>query len=244
MSLSRDRTSMNSRPLNAETWDRWADGELTDAEQHDLLVRLDLEPEHWRPLALAFVEAQALRRACRGQMELLPDAQPVHQPPAAARRARSARSAHSRLLPAAIFLCLAAFAGGWWGRGQIVRPAPATAFAAAGPATFAGQDTEPAAAGAADVPQRVETLRIGFANPEGEITENVDVPVIDQSEGDVSAWLSQPLVSDSVRERLRRAGNTLREETELYQVTLDDGRQALIPIRNVTFEPLGPGDFQ
>lgn len=240
MSLSPDRTSMNSRPLNAATWDRWADGELTDAEQQDLLLRLDLEPEHWRSLALAFVEAQALRRSCRDLPEAPPIACCVPLQPAIARRAPSARGAWTALLAAA---CLIAFAGGWWGHGHFVRPVAEIANAAP-PSTFADPDPTSAAVAAVDPPQRVETLRIGFANPAGEITENVEIPVIDQSAGNVRAWLAQSMVSDSERERLRRAGNDVREETELYQVTLGDGRQALIPIRNVTFGPLGPDDFQ
>lgn len=241
MSLSPDRTSMTSRPLNAVTWDRWADGELTDAEQQDLLARLDLEPEHWRPLALAFVEAQSLRRSCRERLESPPVTVRVPRSPATVVRASRARGAWTTLLAAT---CLMAFAGGWWGRGQFIQPVAAIAKAGVPPATFVDPDPNSEAVAAVDPPQRVETLRIGFANPAGEITENVEIPVIDQSAGDVRAWLAQSMVSDSERERLRRAGNDVREETELYQVTLGDGRQALIPIRNVTFGPLGSDAFQ
>jgi hypothetical protein len=43
--------------------DRLVDGELTESERRDLLLRLDLESQGWRRCALAFLEAQCLRAA-------------------------------------------------------------------------------------------------------------------------------------------------------------------------------------
>ena len=38
--------------------DRLVDGELTEREQHDLLLSCEGDPTRWRDVALAFIEAQ------------------------------------------------------------------------------------------------------------------------------------------------------------------------------------------
>lgn len=242
MSLSHEAHPESSLNLNSATWDRWADGELTVSQQRELLLRLDLEPEHWKSLALAFVEAQALRQACRPLVETahaversLPASVVVPRPLLRIQRLRSAATAA---------VCLLAFAGGWWGHGRWeprqVQPLLASAVP---PSTFEGPSPDMEAT-VAETPQKVETLRIGFANSAGEITRNVEVPVVEQSAADLQAWLSQTLVSDRLRERVRESGNDVHEETQLYHVTLDDGREALIPIHNITLDRLDPHDFQ
>ncbi len=48
--------------VSDEELDQLVDGELTDAEQRDLLQRLEHSPDGWRRCALAFLEAQAWQR--------------------------------------------------------------------------------------------------------------------------------------------------------------------------------------
>src|SRR4051812_17074918 len=46
--------------------DKLVDGELNDGEMRELLLALEAQPEGWRRCALAFVEAQTLRRDLAG----------------------------------------------------------------------------------------------------------------------------------------------------------------------------------
>lgn len=52
-------------PLDPALLDLLVDGELSPAEERALLLRLEAAPEGWRHCALAFLEAQAWKRAMR-----------------------------------------------------------------------------------------------------------------------------------------------------------------------------------
>lgn len=49
--------------IHDELFDRLVDGELSEAERHELLKRLDESPQNWRRCALAFLEAQSWRES-------------------------------------------------------------------------------------------------------------------------------------------------------------------------------------
>src|SRR5262245_25714797 len=58
---------LNDWQEKSQQWlERLVDGELTEETQRQLLLAMDAQPDSWRRCALAFVEAQALRRDFRG----------------------------------------------------------------------------------------------------------------------------------------------------------------------------------
>src|SRR5262245_42409424 len=60
---------LNDWQEKSQQWlERLVDGELTEDAQRQLLLCMDVQPDAWRRCALAFVEAQALRRDLRGAM--------------------------------------------------------------------------------------------------------------------------------------------------------------------------------
>lgn len=57
---------MSNMGMTPPAWDRVVDDELSPSERRELLAQLEARPELWRGCALAFLEAQALRRELRG----------------------------------------------------------------------------------------------------------------------------------------------------------------------------------
>src|SRR5262245_26067234 len=54
-----------SQPDDLQQLDRLVDGELSEPERRELLSRFDREPDGWRRLALAFLEAQSWQESAR-----------------------------------------------------------------------------------------------------------------------------------------------------------------------------------
>ena len=52
---------MSQNHISETMIDRLVDGELTEQEQRELLTACDEQPERWRDMALAYVEAQTWR---------------------------------------------------------------------------------------------------------------------------------------------------------------------------------------
>ena len=100
--------------MNDHIIDRLVDGELSDSERRDLLLRLDDEPNGWRKCAMAFLEAQSWREAMAG----IPGRERIPRRPAQEKR----RSTKPTLIAGARFAGLAAsivaaFGLGWSWRG-------------------------------------------------------------------------------------------------------------------------------
>lgn len=111
---------IQSQTLDNATLDALVDGELSESARHALLIRLDQEPEQWRRVALAFLEAQAFQAAWRGKefpspmsQRMEPSAIALHPSPAAAR----SRFTWSGLAMLAAALLLA-FSTGWMMHGN------------------------------------------------------------------------------------------------------------------------------
>lgn len=58
-----DETRRSPKPIDDMMFDRLVDNEMTEKERRDLLLLLDSEPDGWRRLALAFLEAQMWQEA-------------------------------------------------------------------------------------------------------------------------------------------------------------------------------------
>ena len=61
--------SFEGSGAEAQRWvDLLVDGELDDERQRQALLALEAQPDGWRRCALAFVEAQTLKREMRGMI--------------------------------------------------------------------------------------------------------------------------------------------------------------------------------
>src|SRR6478736_529657 len=79
---------LNDWQEKSQQWlERLVDGELTEEAQRQLLLAIDAHPDAWRRCALAFVEAQALRRDLRGAMRQSDTASNCGKPPTVAKPA-------------------------------------------------------------------------------------------------------------------------------------------------------------
>ncbi len=115
-----------SRPVTAPAvqhdLDRLAAGDLSPSERRRLLAALEDEPDGWRRCALAFLEAQSWREACR-QLTAEPSGQ-ANAPEASVRR-RAWRPS-TRPLAAGIAAAAAVLVAAFWGGLAIGRAWPIT----------------------------------------------------------------------------------------------------------------------
>jgi len=58
-----DETRRSHSPIDDIMFDRLVDGEMNEAERRELLLSLDADPDGWRRLSIAFLEAQMLQEA-------------------------------------------------------------------------------------------------------------------------------------------------------------------------------------
>lgn len=234
-------------------FDRLVDGELSPAEQRELVARLEAEPEGWRRLALAFLEAQAWRqdiRAAGDELLVLAAPKPANAPeprvvPASIDRPAVSRR-HGPPVPGWFALAaslLVAFGLGSWsagGRNPWV-PAPG---GSGGPLTQRGPQL-------ASVPLEASANLAGVSSPwsasaepaavslvwaDGAASSSkpVQLPVISPDES-WEAWLAQPEMQESApADRiLSRLGHRVNRIRQLVPVTLDDGRVAEVPVERV-----------
>lgn len=243
-----------------EQLDRLVDGELSETERRRVLSGLDAAPDGWRRCALAFLEAQTWRQACRDPLAKRPVAEP-----AAAGLTTGISDGWSRawrwatpLALAASFLIGIGLSLVWrpGGAGDGLRPATthqvvqqklepheATVVARA---PRPGTPQEAVAAGEGPA-ARVRLVWAGDggdspADPEAGVQE-VELPVIDSQELERS-WqdMAQGLSGDLLR-RLGQLGHRVRVERQMVPVQMDDGRPAAVPVDRVNVIFVG-NDYQ
>jgi hypothetical protein len=204
--------------------DRLVDGELSDAQQRELLARLDRADSGWRRLALTFVESQSLGKDLR---ELLGAERPVPAAlsPSVARPARA-------WTPANIMLA-ACCAGLLAGVGLTWRQFPGEP-GARGP--VASETTEPQQVAVTDRPQ---TVRVNTASFGG---SGVEVPLVNASEVNPDWLNSRGTVPRHVREALLESGQEFEVDRRLIPFQLEDGRWGVLPVDEVRF--VDPPAFQ
>ena len=228
---------------DARLLDLLADGELDGHERRELLVRLDAEPDGWRRCALAFLEAQAWRHGLQAiSHEPAPTGVTEALAAAAVGRPQRAPSVTSVLALAATFLL--AFGLGW--ALHVPRSAmenvPSSRELASGPehstapATHgdpeAATDTVAGAQSAAS-PIRAVGVLTWSVDDNGE-ERTVVMPVV-EGPGIDEEWLRrQPsVVPASLRRTLESRGHHVEEHRELINLSLEDGRQLLVPVDKV-----------
>lgn len=237
--------------------DRLVDGELSPAERRELVARLEAEPEGWRRLALAFLEAQAWREELRGLDEApLVAAPPSRSAPAEPSRVPDAGGRWGALgqhgPAASSWLALAAsllmaFGLGSWSAGGRNPWAPAAGgsgnFVAQRGSNSAGAPRGIAPGAAADLagiglgpgesgsPAVVDLV---WADGAASAGRPVHLPVVSPDES-WEAWLTQPEVQASgpADRILSRLGHRVNRIRQLVPVTLEDGHVAEVPVERV-----------
>jgi hypothetical protein len=223
---------LNDWQEKSQQWlERLVDGELTDDTQRQLLLAMDAQPDAWRRCALAFVEAQALRRDLRGAISQSHEA--IDGNKSAVEKKASPKFLLYRFQWMAMAASLiAAFVVGSISR-RLWFPAtidnePKKMVAMAEVSSDPGTD---ATAGA----QERQTYKVSLQMPDG---QTVDVPVEQATDKDVQSLLTEekPLLSEIERQALESTGHQIEQRREVYPMRLNDGRQLLVPVDYVRIQ--------
>jgi hypothetical protein len=238
--------------IDVQRFDRLVDGELTAAEERQLLASLDAQPDGWRRCALAFLEARCWNKGFQSlaftdgalngvsrQVAAGPtrpetnDATTTRHAPSQTGHSSVARSL---VLAASILLAFvlgAAAQREWSGDSAMSLTSNGPSHAVTDP---------PAQVAARGTLQRPEhstigqgtissTVRMALTDGRGNVERQVEVPVVEADQLDPSWLRARPSVlPDEVAESLRHSGHTVEEERLFLPVWLDDGRQAILPL--------------
>jgi len=233
--------------------DRLVDGELSELERHQLLGRLDRQPDGWRRLALAFLEAQTWGEAAREQTTNEAVATPSEIRPAALVEAPVRNwklLLGTPLAMAASFLV--AFTLGIALRGAWRGTEPNAPMLAAGKSAQSEIAARNAIAEAQiKLPEMwtwkdsAQYLPVGpeFAAVH-EPVEEVWLPADDDaSDESTLAGTPAPAVPEQVLRSLRRLGHQVETHQSLWPVDLKNGQRALVPVDEVEIRYVG-NDYQ
>ncbi len=213
-------------------FDRLVDGELSADEYRTLLASLDDEPGGWRRCALAFLEAQAIRR------ELTAVRTRDQSPPVPAKKQASDPIDVAKFdwrLPlgmAASFLAaltLGMTLPDLWRNGNAPAPTDRN-IVQHKPAT----DTVPQLQ-----PRTVGNAQLMVDGPGGTTTSAGQVPIYDVP-GGMDSYLSAGGSAVPVQwiNELKRRGHQVEHGEQYVPVDLEDGRRAVIPVESLKITPV------
>lgn len=234
--------------VSQATLDRMVDGELTDSEQRSLLRSLDETDDGWRQLALSYVEARTWGTELRSLTAPSDDATSGiarGEVKVASRTSGDTRAPGwlTVVLTASVMLVAGLLAGMEFGSGSSVDSVaggPTGETVAEESPSRAKNELEPATGRHANgFPIAPEDL-----NPETEFLEfvlndapgraqSVSVPI--HADGNPESLLetSEPALSRGLQDFLLEHGHEFVEHRDLISVQLPDGREAVIPVRQV-----------
>lgn len=217
--------------LTDELVDRLVDGELTLAEQRGLIEQLELSPNGWRRVGLAFLEAQSLRQSCHhmtASVAEVPTSSVILKADSRHNRTHIVTTAAAILLAFAVGLAV----GHPWSN-------PAAAVSNVAKVESTANERQPGAS------PLVESVPVALQYGDGAVSEAVTTPVVDASSPEGQAWLrATPGVSERVRELLRQHGQKLQERQEWVEIDLADGRRGYLPVQEWTVSPVSLADFR
>lgn len=230
----------HSHSIDSAQLDRLVDGELPADEYRNLLAQLEGEPDGWRRLALAFLEAQAWRRELASVAALPSEgkpaaAMPVKEVPVLA-EASETNWRQLGLAMAASFLL--AFSLAWYGQsvwmqgGDVIGPPLAAPNGL--PGTFAGAQLAPASGTAREALERVK-VTIG---EQGADRKEFELPVVEvNSLAAARAAMNRSAISPEADRALEQTGVKVRRQQQYLSVELEDGRRMVVPVEQVELVP-------
>jgi hypothetical protein len=241
------------RRADSRIFDRLADGELCAADERTLLAALDDEPGAWRRAALAFIEAQALRREL-GAWQSAASQQDAPESPAKelARRKRTLSPAARQLALAATVL-LAFCAGLLCARSRpSVDRRDVDAYGAGDRLAHDVQKSVNRGAESApqspddlsDLPMPNETVadstvsdgtvQLTFSGETPDDDQKIELPLVFATHVDPQWFMRQEsAVPGEVLDAWHKAGHVVTRRQEVWPVDLGDGRQMLLPVEQV-----------
>lgn len=235
-------------------FDKLVDGELNEEDRRRLLAGLDNEPDGWRRCALAFLESQCWKQAF-GESADVPSQKQAKQIPvtpiAIAKNAAAKKStwlSHAGMVTAVAASFIAAMWIGsaanqaWRGRmGETARTNSnretndlIAQFKKNPP--IQSQTTPEPKTDAAEPWQVVTVSPTG--DKHGERPINVPARVRDRLD-DQWAANTPSAIPDDVMQSLNRTGHQVEQRRELVPVSLQDGRQMVVPVDQVNVHYVG-----
>ena len=237
-------------------FDRLVDGELAAADYQTLLASLDDEPGGWRRLAMAFLEAQALRgelgaqRCSRADIDTRTNSNPHPSPLPRGEGAKTIPLWAKWLALAACWLVTlglgVAFdrglASGW-----TPSRAPGPSFVssdnpqALNPDVrhFTAKPVEPTLAenDRFDPNQPVGNLNFVLEG-DGDSEVPMSVPVYPADARGLDAFVNTSAFPPELLRDLENRGNEVHRHQELVSVALENGQQAIVPVEKFVIVPV------
>jgi hypothetical protein len=218
--------------MNDGSLDRLVDGELSLHEQRELLGQLDDEPNGWRRLALAFIEAQAWRNEFPALAE-------SNSQPASRRDSQASRRVHSggpRALaaPRSRLIAIAAGLALAFGLGLIVR-GPATGRVPAGGVVTPQPSPSQLSPSQLSPSRPLERELVSFGDG-----QTVDLPIVEAAQVSPDWVRSRPnLVPPPVRHELELSGHRIEQRRVFLPLVLENGQPAIVPIDEAEVQYVG-----
>lgn len=233
--------------------DMLVDGELSEEERREVLLRLDSEPDGWRRCALAFLEAQSWREAMRSVSD---------ESAAAAPGSRKRWSSWARLrtvLAVAASFLLALGLGLAFdelaGRGA---PNSAPIRSADHLAKAPPREAEGVEAPAVPLPEPVSELQVPYQlqvpydyvslpvqDPVSGETEAVPMPVVPREYlGEGWPYRLPSVLPDRVVQTLRQHGHDVVQQRHLVPFQAADGSRVVFPVDEVQIVPVANRGYQ
>lgn len=218
-------------PDDERLLDRLVDGELTETERNELLLRLERSPGGWRHCALAFLEAQSWRYEAQALMAEPPPVAPAIMPASLLRRRESS-------LPWTMFsvagCALVAF--GTW---AVIRDKDGNGVAHI--ELPEGGNVQVVADGQPPMSQNLRLRVDGGPNQKADI---VEVPLVDARRMNEALFGPNVAIPPEIVRMLEQAGHQVVRERRLVPVDLHDGRRVVVPMDQVEIRPVSNRGFQ
>lgn len=222
---------MSQNHISETMIDRLVDGELTEQEQRELLTACEADPERWKDMALAYVEAQTWRSELsnvvkepqtpptilRMEDSVTPRSQLSSTPPSSTRQ----RSTSWRMFQVAAMLFLSLTVG--YGVGTINLDSPEQP-------PGSNVAVEPTA------PINGEQLVVWVPDQESGGLQPMQVPVNNVTNLDRSKLNQHQELSRELSNALTDDGHEVTQHRTWHPVQLRDGRGAFIPTDNINVQ--------
>jgi hypothetical protein len=213
---------------------RLVDGAMTAEKRGRFLASVDEQPEHWREVALAFVEEQIWRdrlTADSGPPECT-DAKPVIVRPAA----RRTWSPVALVTTAAALLVVAALS---FEIGQHRQRLAAPGETPRESSDNVNDHTDKHRVEETPEPAPVRFVRLNVTAPDGESTRMVRVPIYEEDQMPESPWSPPPEDLNEVNQQLAGLGYRVNPQDRYITEQLADGRKLVVPVRQWLLQSYG-----